>query len=61
MTIYDKIKDEKIQYDLNNKTAKTSVILSGKIDQHEYLTGKEILIFQAKLSAFWKLSPKYNN
>ena len=52
MTIYDKIKDEKIQYDLNNKTAKTSVILSGKIDQHEYLTGKEILIFQAKLSAF---------
>ena len=43
MTIEDQIKDEKLQYDINRKAAKISVLLSGKIDKYEYLTGEEIL------------------
>ena len=43
MTIEDKIKDEKIQYDINREAAKISALSSGKIDQYEYLTGEEIL------------------
>ena len=43
MTIDDKIKDEKLQYDINMEWAKISALLSGKIDKYEYLTGEEIL------------------
>ena len=43
MTIEDKIKDEKLQYDINRKAAKISALSSGKIDKYEYLTGEEIL------------------
>ena len=43
MTINDPITDEKLQYDINRKTAEISVLSSGKIDNYEYLTGKEIL------------------
>ena len=43
MPIDDKIKDEKIQYDINREAAKISVLSSGKIDKDEYLTGEEIL------------------
>ena len=43
MTIDDKIKDEKIQYDINREAAKISPLSSGKIDKYEYLTGEEIL------------------
>ena len=43
MKIDDKIRDEKQQYDINRKGAKTSTLSSGKIDQYEYLTGEEIL------------------
>ena len=43
MTIDDKIKDEKLQHDINRKAAKISVLTSGKIDKYEFLTGKEIL------------------
>ena len=39
MTIEDKIKDEKLQYDINREAAKSS----GKLDKYEYLTGEEIL------------------
>ena len=39
MTIDDKIKDEKLQYDINRETVKKSALLSGKIDKYEYLTG----------------------
>ena len=45
MTIEDKIKDEKLQYDINREAAKISALLSGKIDKYEYLTGEEILPF----------------
>ena len=45
MTIDDKIKYEKLQYDINREAAKISALSSGKIDKYEYLTSKEILRF----------------
>ena len=44
MTIEDKIKDKKLQYDINREAAKISALSSGKIDKYEYLTGEEILL-----------------
>ena len=41
-TIDDKIIDEKLQYDINRGAVKMSALLSGKIDKHELLTGKQI-------------------
>ena len=43
MTIDNKIKDEKLQYDINREAAEISALSSGKIDKYEYLTGEEIL------------------
>ena len=43
MTINDKIRDEKLQYDINREAAEISALSSGKIDKYEYLTGEEIL------------------
>ena len=43
MTIDDKIRDEKLQYDINREAAKISALSSGKIDEFEYLTHAEIL------------------
>ena len=43
MTIDDKIRDEKLQYDINREAEKTSGLLLGKTDKYEYLTGEEIL------------------
>ena len=43
MTIDRKIRDEKLQYDINGEAKKISSLSSGKIDKHEYLAGKEIL------------------
>ena len=39
----DKIRDEKLQYDINREAEKISVLSSGKIDKYEYLTSNEIL------------------
>ena len=44
MTINDQIEDEKIQYDANRKSAKISLLSSGKVDKYEYLTAEEILL-----------------
>ena len=44
MTIDNKIRDEKLQYDINRQAAKISALSSGKVDQYEYLTGEEILL-----------------
>ena len=59
MTIDDKIRDEKLQYNINREAAKISALSSGKIDKYEYLTGEEILpsnqrqiIEQAKFTDF---------
>ena len=43
MTINDKIRDEKLQYDNNREAAKTLALSSEKIDKHEYLTGEGLL------------------
>ena len=43
MTIDDKIRDEKLKYDINSEAAKISALSSGKIDKYEYLTGEETL------------------
>ena len=43
MTIEDRIKDGKLQYDINREAAKISALSSGKIDKYEYLNGEEIL------------------
>ena len=43
MTIENKIRDGKLQYDINREAAKISALSSGKIDKYEYLTGKETL------------------
>ena len=36
-TIDNKIRDEKLQYDIEGAAAKISVLSSGKIDKYEYL------------------------
>ena len=43
MTIDDKIRDEKLQDNINREAAKISPLISGKIDKYEYVTGEEIL------------------
>ena len=43
MTIDYKIRDEKLQYDINREVAKISALSSGKIDKYEFLTGEAIL------------------
>ena len=42
MIINEKIRDEKLQYDIKKAAAKISAISSGKRDKYEYLTGKAI-------------------
>ena len=43
MRIDDKIRDEKLQYDINREAPKISALSSGKNDKYEYLTGGKIL------------------
>ena len=43
MTIGDKIRDGKLQYNINREAAKTSALSSDNIDTYEYLTVEEIL------------------
>ena len=43
MKIDNKIKEEKLQYDINWDAAKISPLWSGKIDKYRYLTSKQIL------------------
>ena len=44
MSTDDKIRDEKLQYDINREAARISALLLGKIDKYEYHTGEEILL-----------------
>ena len=48
MTTDDKIRDEKLQYDINREVAKISDLSSGKIHKYEYLTGDEILPYNQR-------------
>ena len=45
MTIYDKIRDEQLQYNIHRKAAKISAWSSSKIDKYKYLTGEKFLLF----------------
>ena len=48
VTIDEKIKDEKLQFNIYRETAKILTLPSAKIDKYEYLKGKEIsLLVQA--------------
>ena len=40
--IDDKIRDEKLQYNINREAAKISALSSEKIDKYEYVAGEEI-------------------
>ena len=42
MTIDDKIRNGKVQYDINSEAAKISALSSGITDKYEHLTGEEI-------------------
>ena len=43
MTTGDKLRDEKLQYNINSEKVKISAAASRKIDKYEFFTGKEIL------------------
>ena len=43
MTINDKIRDDKLQHDINREAAKISTLSSGKVDKYKYPTGEEIV------------------
>ena len=43
MTIDEKIRDEKLQNDINSEASIISALSSSKFDEYEYLTGEEIL------------------
>ena len=44
MTMNDKIRDEKLQYDIDRQARKISALSSGKIDKYEYVASDEILV-----------------
>ena len=43
MAINNQIKGKKLQYDINEETAKKSALSSSKTHKYEYLTGEDIL------------------
>ena len=43
MTSEDKVRDEKLQYDINRETTEISAPSFGKINKYEYFTGEEIV------------------
>ena len=43
MTIDDKIRDERLQYDINREAVKASALSFGQINKYEHLTGEKIL------------------
>ena len=43
MTIDDKIRDEKLQYDINRQGQKKLALSSGKIEKYGHLKGENIL------------------
>ena len=45
MIINEKIREEKLQYDINKEAPKISAFSSANFNKYEYLTGKEVLLF----------------
>ena len=60
MITNNKIRDEKLQYDINREGAQISALSTGKIDKYEYLTGGEILSSNRRLFSFRKRLRKTN-
>ena len=50
ITTDDKIRDKKLQFDINRETAKILALSSGIIDKNEYLTVEEILPSNQRLA-----------
>ena len=50
MTTDDKIRDEKLQYDINREATKILVLSSGRSDKYEFLTGEETYLLLILLS-----------
>ena len=60
MTIHNKIRDQKLQYDINREAANISALSSDKMDKYKYLTSEKVLpsyqtrgIEQAKFMYFF--------
>ena len=58
MTIDDKIRIEKLQYDINREAAKISALSSGKIDRYDYLMNILLLSDQRKVIEQAKFTQK---
>ena len=43
MKINDKIRDQKVHYNINREAAKSSALSSDKTDKYEFLTGEGVL------------------
>ena len=43
MTINNKVRDEQLQYNINQEGANVLVLPFGNIDENKYLSGEEIL------------------
>ena len=53
MTLINKIRDEKLQYDISREAVKALALSSLKSDKYEYLTGEEKLPYdQRSVSKF---------
>ena len=48
MTIDHKVRDKKLQYDINSEEKKILALSSSKIDRYEHLIGEEILTFDQR-------------
>ena len=53
MTTDDKIKDEKLQCNINREAAEISALSSSKIDKYQYLTGEKILPYSQSRIIEW--------
>ena len=45
MSIDEKVRDEKLQYDTNREARKVSALSSAKINKYEYLAGEKVFPF----------------
>ena len=56
LTPDDKIRDERLQYNINKEPAKISALSSAEIHKYEYLTGEEIPPHQSRMTKKGKFS-----
>ena len=61
MTINDKTKGKKLQFDIKRETAKTSALSSGKIDKYEFITSDQSRIIQQEKCTYSPLGKEFEN